>query len=46
VRAERAARLLVRLSPDEQALLTAAVPAMEALASVQRPGGRAGPQPS
>jgi DNA-binding MarR family transcriptional regulator len=40
VRAERAARLLVRLSPDEQALLTAAVPAMEALASAAQPAGR------
>ena len=38
VRAERVARLLVRLSPDEQALLTAALPAMEALASTKRPG--------
>jgi DNA-binding MarR family transcriptional regulator len=46
IRAERAAELLVRLSPDEQALLTAALPAMEALADTQRPGGRAGPQPS
>ena len=47
VRAERVAELLMRLSPGEQALLTAALPAMEALANAQRPEGRAGPrQPS
>jgi DNA-binding MarR family transcriptional regulator len=46
-RAERVAELLMRLSPGEQALLTAALPAMEALANAQRPKGRAGPrQPS
>jgi DNA-binding MarR family transcriptional regulator len=44
VRAERVAELLRRLSPGEQALLTAALPAMEALANAQRPAGRAGPQ--
>jgi len=44
VRAERVAELLVRLSPGDQALLTAALPAMEALANVQRVEGRAGPQ--
>jgi len=44
VRAERVAELLVRLSPGDQALLTAALPAMEALANVQRIEGRAGPQ--
>jgi len=43
VRAERVARLLARLSPGEQALLTAALPAMEALANVQRTEGRPGP---
>jgi DNA-binding MarR family transcriptional regulator len=43
VRAERVAELLVRLSPGEQALLTAALPAMEALANAQRTGGRTGP---
>jgi DNA-binding MarR family transcriptional regulator len=41
VRAERVAELLQRLSPGEQALLTAALPAMEALANVQRTEGRA-----
>src|SRR5690349_20435406 len=46
VRAERVAELLVRLSPGDQALLTAALPAMEALANVQRVEGRAGPQQS
>lgn len=44
VRAERVAVLLQQLSPGEQALLTAALPAMEALANAQRPEGRAGPQ--
>jgi len=44
VRAERVAELLVRLSPGDQALLTAALPAMEALANIQRVEGRAGPQ--
>jgi DNA-binding MarR family transcriptional regulator len=44
VRAERVAVLLRRLSPGEQALLTAALPAMEALANVQRTEVRAGPQ--
>jgi DNA-binding MarR family transcriptional regulator len=39
VRAERVAELLRLLSPGEQALLTAALPAMEALANVQRVGG-------
>jgi DNA-binding MarR family transcriptional regulator len=47
MRAERVAELLPQLSSGEQALLTAALPAMEALANVQRPEGRAGPrQPS
>ena len=46
IRAERVAELLVRLSPDDQGLLIAALPAMEALANTQSPGGRAGPQPS
>ena len=44
VRAERVAGLLARLSPDDQALLTAALPALEALANAQRPDARAGPQ--
>jgi DNA-binding MarR family transcriptional regulator len=44
VRAERVAELLRRLSPGEQALLTAALPAMEALANAPRTDGRAGPQ--
>ena len=44
VRAERVAELLMRLSPGEQALLTAALPAMEALANAPRTDGRAGPQ--
>jgi DNA-binding MarR family transcriptional regulator len=43
VRAERVAVLLQRLSPGEQALLTAALPAMEALANVQHIEVRAGP---
>jgi DNA-binding MarR family transcriptional regulator len=43
VRAERVAGLLARLSLGEQALLTAALPAMEALANVQRTEGRPGP---
>jgi len=47
VRAERVAELLMWLSPGEQALLTAALPAMEALANVQRPERDSGPrQPS
>jgi DNA-binding MarR family transcriptional regulator len=36
VRAERVAGLLARLSPDDQAALAAALPAMDALVSVQR----------
>jgi DNA-binding MarR family transcriptional regulator len=44
VRAERVAELLKWLSPGEQALLTAALPAMEALANVKRTDGRPGPQ--
>ena len=36
VRADRITGLLARLSPDEQAALAAALPAMEALASAQR----------
>jgi DNA-binding MarR family transcriptional regulator len=36
VRAERVAGLLARLSPDEQAALAAALPAMDALANAQR----------
>jgi DNA-binding MarR family transcriptional regulator len=44
VRAERVAVLLQRLSPGEQALLTAALPAMNALANVQRIEGWAGPR--
>ena len=44
VRAERVAGLLARLSPGDQALLTAALPALEALASAQRTDARAGPQ--
>ena len=36
VRAERVAALLTRLSPDQQAALAAALPAMDALASAQR----------
>jgi len=47
VRAERVAVLLARLSPGDQALLTAALPAMEALANAQHPEGWSGPpQPS
>ena len=44
VRAERVAGLLARLSPGDQALLTAALPALEALANTQGPDARAGPQ--
>ena len=44
VRAERVAELLQQLSPTEQALLTAALPAMEALANAPRAGGRSRPQ--
>jgi DNA-binding MarR family transcriptional regulator len=44
VRAERVAGLLARLNPGDQALLTAALPALEALANTQRPDARAGPQ--
>jgi hypothetical protein len=44
VRAERVAGLLARLSPGDQALLTAALPALEALANAQRTDTRAGPQ--
>ena len=36
VRAERVAALLTRLSPDEQAALASALPAMDALANAQR----------
>src|SRR5580704_1314588 len=36
VRAERVARLLDRISPDERAALAAALPAMDALASAER----------
>ena len=36
VRAERVAALLARLSPDEQAALAAALPAIDALANAQR----------
>ncbi len=36
VRAQRVAALLARLSPDEQAALAAALPAMDALANAQR----------
>ncbi len=36
VRAERVTRLLDRLSPDEREALAAALPAMDALANVQR----------
>jgi DNA-binding MarR family transcriptional regulator len=47
VRAEGIAGLLAGLSPGDQALLTAALPALEALANAQRPDVRAGPhQPS
>ena len=46
VRAERVAGLLARLSPGDQALLAAALPALEALANAQRTDARAGPQPA
>ena len=36
VRAERVARLLDRISPDERAALAAALPAMDALANAER----------
>src|ERR1035438_1460353 len=38
VRAERLAEILARLSPDEQAALGAALPAMDALANAQQAG--------
>ena len=38
VRAERVAVLLARLTPDEQAALAAALPAMDALANARRDG--------
>jgi hypothetical protein len=44
VRAERVAGLLARLSPGDQALLTAALPALEALANAERTDAQAGPQ--
>ena len=43
VRADRLAGLLARLSPDEQHVLAAALPAMEALASAQRAAAPPGP---
>ena len=47
VRAERIAGLLARLSPGDQALIAAALPALEALGNAQRTDARAGPrQPS
>ena len=42
VRAGRVAELLARLSPGDQALLAAALPALEALASAQRTDARVG----
>ena len=36
VRAERLAEILARLSPDEQAALSAALPVMDVLANAQR----------
>jgi DNA-binding MarR family transcriptional regulator len=44
VRAERVAGLLARLSPGDQALLTAALPALEALANAQRTDVQTGQQ--
>jgi DNA-binding MarR family transcriptional regulator len=43
VRAERAAGLLAQLSAGDQALLTAALPALEALANAERTDGLARP---
>ncbi len=39
VRAERLAVILARMSPEDQAALSAALPAIDALASAQRDGG-------
>ena len=39
VRAERLATILARISPEDQAALAAALPAIDALASAQRDGG-------
>src|SRR5712692_4067100 len=39
VRAERLAAILARISPEDQAALAAALPAIDALASAQRDGG-------
>ena len=39
VRAERLAVILARISPEDQAALAAALPAIDALASAQRDGG-------
>jgi DNA-binding MarR family transcriptional regulator len=39
VRAERLAVILARISPEDQAALDAALPAIDALASAQRDGG-------
>ena len=45
VRAERLAEILARLSPDEQAALSAALPVMDALANAQRAGPLAASSP-
>jgi DNA-binding MarR family transcriptional regulator len=42
VRAERLAAILARISPEDQAALRAALPAIDALASAQRDGGSSG----
>jgi hypothetical protein len=39
VRAERLAVILARISPEDQAALAAALPAIDALTSTQRDGG-------
>src|ERR1700724_2510345 len=45
VRAERLAAILARISPEDQAALAAALPAIDALASAQRDGGSLAPPP-
>jgi DNA-binding MarR family transcriptional regulator len=46
VRAERLAVILDRISPEDRAALSAALPAIDALASAQRDGGAVGAGPA
>jgi hypothetical protein len=45
-RAERLAVILDRISPEDRAALSAALPAIDALASAQRDGGAVGAGPA